>query len=193
MATPKTKQYEKFYPEDRDAWRSWLHENHASSEGVWLIYYKKHTGMPTVSYDEAVEEALCYGWIDSVPNKIDDQKYMQLFSPRKKKSPWSKLNKDRIEKLIQNGSMMVPGMEKIEQSKKDNSWTALDNIEALIYPDYFKTALETKPQAAKNFRNFNKSYVKGVLWWLESAKREENRQKRLKQVIESAEKNDKLF
>lgn len=193
MATQRTKQYEKFYPKDRETWRAWLHENHASSKGVWLIYYRKHTGVATVSYDEAVEEALCYGWIDSIPNKIDDQKYMQLFSPRKKKSPWSKLNKERIEKLMHSGAMMPPGLEKIEQSRKDGSWTVLDNIEALIYPGFFKAALEANPQAEKNFRNFNKTYVKGVLWWLESAKRDETRQKRLKQVIDSAEKNEKLF
>lgn len=93
-------EFERFYAPDRQTWRAWLEANHASSPGVWLIYYKKGSGQPRVSYDEAVEEALCFGWIDSLPNKLDEQRCMQLFSPRKPGSTWSKLNKDRVERLI---------------------------------------------------------------------------------------------
>ena len=104
MAETKN-QIEHYYAKDRTDWRNWLEANHATSPGVWLVYYKKHTDQPSIAYADAVEEALCFGWVDSRPNVLDDERYKQLFSPRKPKSPWSKLNKQRVEKLTQEGLM----------------------------------------------------------------------------------------
>jgi uncharacterized protein YdeI (YjbR/CyaY-like superfamily) len=130
-----------FYPRDRQEWRAWLDTNHATSKVIWLIYYKKDSGHPTVAYDEAVEEALCYGWIDSTLNKLDDQRFMQSFLPRKAKSPWSAVNKRRIERLIEQGLMAGPGFAKIETAKKDGSWTVYDDSETLSIPDVNKQAV----------------------------------------------------
>lgn len=180
---------ERFYPESRVAWRAWLQANHNDSPGIWLIYYKKQTGKPTVTYAEAVEEALCFGWIDSVPNKLDEERHMQVFTPRKPKSPWSKVNKQRIKNLIEQDLMMPAGLEKIEAAKKDGSWTLLDAIEELVVADDLAKALADNPTANDNFQAFNASSKKGILWWIESAKRPETRQKRIEQTVAMAAQN----
>ncbi len=126
-----------FYSKDRKAWRNWLEKNHNASPGIWLIYYKKDSGKSRVAYADAVEEALCFGWIDSTMNPIDADSYMQLFTPRKEKSGWSKLNKERVEKLIQLGLMTDAGMKKIELAKKHETWNKLDHIEAFTIPPRF--------------------------------------------------------
>lgn len=180
---------DRFYPEDRAAWRAWLEANHATSPGIWLIYYKKNTGKPTVTYDEAVEEALCFGWIDSVPNKLDEERHMQVFTPRKPKSPWSKLNKQRIKTLFEKDVMMPAGLEKIEAAKKDGSWTLLDAIEELVLADDLAKALAANPAANDYFQAFNASSKKGILWWIESAKRPETRQQRIEQTVQMAAQN----
>ena len=118
----KLDQFERYYARDRKEWRKWLEKNHDTSPGVWLIYHKKCSDEPCVSYDEAVEEALSFGWIDSKVNKLDDERYMQVFTPRKPKSIWSKLNKQRVKKLIEQGLMTSAGLEKIEAAKEDGSW-----------------------------------------------------------------------
>jgi uncharacterized protein YdeI (YjbR/CyaY-like superfamily) len=117
-----TRSFERFYAKDRRDWREWLEKNHVASPGVWLIYYKKESGKPRVSYEDAVEEALCFGWIDSKSNTIDEERYMQLFTPRNPKSPWAPSNKKRVEKLIEEGLMMPAGLEKIEAAKKNGLW-----------------------------------------------------------------------
>src|SRR6185312_14358897 len=122
---------ERYYAKDRHEWRKWLEENAATSQGVWLIYYKQSSGKPCVPYAEAVEEALCFGWIDSRANALDDERSMQLFTPRKPKSPWSRLNKERIERLMREGRMTPAGLAKIEAAKRDGSWGAYDAVEAL--------------------------------------------------------------
>ena len=122
----KIDEFEDFHPLSRRQWRVWLQVHHNKFAGIWFVYYKKQTGKPRVSYDEAVEEALCFGWIDSLPRKIDEEKSKLLFTPRKPKSVWSKLNKTRIEKLIENGLMTEIGLAKIEAAKKDGSWNTLD-------------------------------------------------------------------
>ena len=141
MSSPINQQPEHIEAQDRHAWRAWLEENHAITAGVWLVYYKKHTGKPGISYDEAVEEALCFGWIDSRPNTLDDERYMQFFSPRKAKSPWSKLNKQRIEKLMQQGLLEPAGLLVIEEAKRDGSWSSYDAIEELMIPEDLQQAL----------------------------------------------------
>lgn len=117
-----------FCPTTREEWRKWLEENHRTSLGVWLIYYKVKSGKPSVRYSEAVKEALCFGWIDSKVKSLDEERYMQIFTPRKPKSGWSKLNKQYIEELIEQGLMTTGGLEKIEAAKQDGSWKKLDAI-----------------------------------------------------------------
>jgi uncharacterized protein YdeI (YjbR/CyaY-like superfamily) len=180
---------ERFYAENRQEWRKWLEENHATRQGVWLIYYKKNSGKPRVAYDEAVEEALCFGWIDSRPNALDDESYMQFFSPRKPKSPWSKINKQRIEKLAAQNLIAPAGLAVIEASKKDGSWNAYDAIEELAVPADLQEALAVNATALQNFEKFSNSTKKQLLWWVESAKREETRLKRIEQIVKSAEEN----
>lgn len=178
-----------YYPKDRAEWRAWLGENHAKAPGIWLIYYKKGSGKPTVSYSEAVEEALCVGWIDSRPNTIDAESYKQFFSPRKPKSPWSRVNKQRIEQLVENGLMRSAGLAVIETSKVDGSWSSYDGVEDLSVPADLRAALQENPAAHKNFENFAKSNKKQILWYIESAKRPETRQKRIEQIVASAARN----
>src|ERR1700757_636733 len=116
-----------FYARDRKAWRKWLEKNHSKSQGVWLIYYKKSSGKERLEYSDAVEESLCFGWIDSTIRPIDHERYMQRFTPRKAKSGWSALNKRRIEKMIKQNLMTKAGFEKIEEAKKSGAWERLDH------------------------------------------------------------------
>ncbi|MGB3589370.1 MAG: YdeI/OmpD-associated family protein [Tunicatimonas sp.] len=183
------KDFPQYYPETRQQWRDWLAENHVTADGVWLVYYKKGTGKPTVTYDEAVEEALCFGWIDSVPNKLDDERYKQLFSPRNIKSPWSKLNKERVAHLLKSGRITDAGLAKIEAAKRNGSWTIYDPVEALEIPNDLQQALANNPAAEKYFTQFAPTYKKGILWWIISAKRAETRQKRVVKTVAMAEQN----
>lgn len=156
-------QIETYYAKDRREWRAWLEQNHATAPGVWLIYYKKESGKPRVAYDEAVEEALCFGWVDSRPNAIDDERYMQLFSPRKAKSPWSKLNKQRVEKLIAQGLMTAAGLAKVKTAKQDGTWNSWDAVEELTVPDDLNAALAANKAAEQNFSAFPPSSKKNIL------------------------------
>ncbi len=189
MARRKIDSYEEFYPRNREQWRTWLAENYDSSPGVWIIYAKKESGLPSVTYDEAVEEALCFGWIDSLPNKIDEVYFKQLFTPRKPKSPWSRLNKTRIEQLCAQGLMMPPGQAKIDAAKANGSWIIYDAVEDLIIPEDLQTALEANPTAQTYFEAFAPSYKKGILWWIISAKRAETRAKRVEKTVRMAAQN----
>ena len=186
-------QLEKFYAKNRREWRQWLKEHYNSSTGVWLIYYKKNTSKPHVEYEEAVEEALKYGWIDSKTKFIDEERYMQVFTPRKPGSVWSKSNKGRIKKLIKNGQMKPAGLEKINTAKKDGSWTILNDIEDLIIPEDLKNTLKQNTVAYKNFEAFTDSTKKQVLYWITSAKMKDTRLRRIKKTVELAAKNKKPF
>lgn len=178
-----------FYAKTRKEWRKWLQKNYDKEYAVWLIFYKKGSNVPTISYEDAVEEALCYGWIDSVPNKIDDKKYKQLFSQRKRKSVWSKINKERIERLIKENLMHEAGLAKIEEAKKDGSWTTIDNIEELIMPDVLRKAFLKNKKALKFFEAFPKSVKKGIYFWIESAKTPETLKKRITETVTLAQEN----
>jgi uncharacterized protein YdeI (YjbR/CyaY-like superfamily) len=187
---PDDKPIATVHPGSRREWRDWLERNHATASGVWLVSYKKSSGKPRVSYDQAVEEALCFGWIDSRPNTIDDERSMQYFSPRRAGSPWSKLNKQRIEKLVALGLMAPAGLAKIEAAKGDGSWYAYDAIEALLIPPDLDAALAANATAARHFRAFNASAKKQLLWWVASAKRPETRAKRIERLVAAAEANE---
>ncbi|PAX59501.1 YdeI/OmpD-associated family protein [Brunnivagina elsteri] len=178
-----------FQAASRQEWRKWLEENHDKSIGIWLIYHKVKSGKPSVKYSEAVKEALCFGWIDSKVKSLDDESYKQIFTPRKVKSVWSKLNKQYIEELIEQGLMAEFGIAKIEAAKEDGSWTSLDAIEALIIPTDLMQALELNKVAKNYFEEFSNTKKKNILSWINSAKRSETRLNRIEQTIKSGAKN----
>lgn len=189
----KMDSWERLEAKDRKEWREWLQNNHSTSQGIWLIYYKKGSGKPSVSYDEAVKEALSFGWIDSKVNALDEERYMQVFTPRKPGSIWSKLNKQRVQKIIEQGIITPAGLEKIEAAKKDGSWNFLDEIEALIIPSDLKEALDFNEAAKNNFELFGDSVKKQILYWIKSAKRETTRKNRIEKVVELAAENKNPF
>jgi len=182
-------QFERYYAIDRVEWRQWLEKNHLTSPGVWLVYYKKNSDKMGVEYEEAVEEALSFGWIDSKVNTLDEERYMQVFTPRKPGSIWSKINKERVEKLIEKGLMTTVGIEKVEAAKKDGSWNFLDDIENLVVPEDLKKNLDDDEKAFKNFEAFTTSKKKQILYWVASAKRQDTRDRRIKKIVESAAMN----
>ena len=169
--------------------REWLLNHHEQSESIWLVTYRKHVEDKYVSYDELVEEALCFGWVDSLPRKLDANRTQHLLSPRKHKSVWSALNKRRVEKLMAEGRMMPPGQAKIEAAKANGMWTFLDDVEALVIPDDLAAQLAKQPTAQKNFNAFSNSAKKGILQWIKMAKRENTRQQRIEKTVSLAEKN----
>lgn len=171
------------YVPDRAAWRQWLAEHHADSDGIWFVYFKKGSGVDSVSYDEAVEEALCFGWIDSRVNSMDGERYRQLFTPRRVGSTWSKVNKERIERLEQSDLMTEAGRRAIEAAKTDGSWVLLDDIEELIEPDDLAAALDAEPTARSVWDDAAPSVRKQALYWVASAKRPATRGKRISQII----------
>lgn len=180
---------ETFQAQNRQQWREWLEKNHDTSRGIWLIYYKVKSGTVSIRYSEAVKEALCFGWIDSKVRSLDTESYMQIFTPRKPKSVWSKLNKQYIEELIEQGLMTEAGFKKIETAKQDGSWTMLDASEALILPADLQQALAANETANKYFAAFSNTNKKNILFWITSAKRVETRLKRIEQTINSAAQN----
>lgn len=179
------------HPLSRAEWRSWLVENHLRVEGVWFICFKKGTGKPRVEYGESVEEALCFGWIDSKPNKLDHERSMLWFAPRKPKSGWSKPNKERIERMLQAGLMCPSGLTKIEQAKADGSWTSLDAIEELHVPPDLAMALTAYALAEQHFLAFPRSVKRGILEWIQSARKPETRAARIAETARLASTNER--
>jgi uncharacterized protein YdeI (YjbR/CyaY-like superfamily) len=177
------------HPKTRAEWRKWLELHHTRTQGVWLISYKKTTGKPRFDYDEAVEEALCFGWIDSKPNKLDDERSMLWFAPRKAGTGWSKINKARAEKLIEAGTMTLAGLAKIDAAKEDGSWSALDTIEALEVPSDLAAALSANPIAQQHFDAFPRSVKRAILEWISTARKPETRAKRVEETARLAAEN----
>jgi uncharacterized protein YdeI (YjbR/CyaY-like superfamily) len=178
-----------FHAKSRKEWRNWLEKNHSSEKSVWLIIYKKESKISSVYYPEAVDEALCFGWIDSKPNKRDENSYYQFFSKRNPKSNWSKVNKEKIAKLIEKGLMHSAGLEMIEIAKKNGTWTALDIVEQLIVPNDLQELFSKNKQAFENWENFPPSSKRGILEWILNAKKAETRLKRIVETVSLAEKN----
>lgn len=176
-------------PKSRAAWRAWLQKNHTQQESIWLVLAKKESGLPSLSVEDAVEEALCFGWIDSVPNKVDDKRYKILLSPRKPKSNWSNVNKQRAARLIKSGLMTEAGMKMITLAKKTGTWNALNDINRLAIPTDLKSAFALNPKAATYFEAFPPSVKKGILEWIQNAKTETTRTKRINETVELAAKN----
>lgn len=178
-----------FEPDSRAVWRLWLESNYRQKGGIWLVFRKKASGAINLTYAESVEEALCYGWIDSKPGKIDELRSKLWFAPRKPGTGWSKLNKERIEKLVASNAMHATGLEKIVQAKLDGSWTMLDEVEMLAIPEDLQAALERRPNATTNFEAFPKSVKKGILDWIMRAKRPETRAARIEETATLAREN----
>ncbi|AXT54285.1 YdeI/OmpD-associated family protein [Aquimarina sp. MMG015] len=181
---------ELYFKNDQE-WRRWLHENHTSSEGIYLIFYKVESKQPSMRWEEAVKVALCYGWIDSTVKKLDNEKRRQYFCPRKPKSVWSKVNKTYIMELIKNNLMQDSGLKSISIAKENGSWTALDNVENGVIPEDLQKAFNTNKIAYTNYSNFARSYRKSYLYWLNQAKRQETRDKRILEIIKFCKANIK--
>jgi len=175
-----------FTPSNRQEWRTWLEQNHSHKQAVWLIYHKKSAQIPSITWSEAVDEALCFGWIDSLAKPVDSQRYMQFFSKRKPKSGWSKINKDKVEKLIEDGLMASAGFAVIETAKQNGSWSLLDEVENIVVPADLDEALADNPAAYEFFQTLSRSDKRNLLQWLVLAKKIETREKRIKEIIEFA-------
>lgn len=182
---------ETFCPESRRAWREWLEKNHQSKSSVWLVYFRYATNIPSLSWSEAVDEALCFGWIDSTKKTIDENSYMQYFSRRKPDSSWSKINKEKVARLIQNNMMAKAGFDSIETAKQNGTWTLMDDIEELIMPEDLKMALDTNKGAMEFFQNQSKSAKKTMLYWVTVAKKPETRMKRIAEIVQMAARGNK--
>jgi uncharacterized protein YdeI (YjbR/CyaY-like superfamily) len=179
------------YFKNAQEWRDWLHKHHAKSKGVELVFYRVSSESESMRWEEAVQVAICYGWIDSTVRKLDDERRKQTFTPRKEKSVWSKLNKTYIEKLIAENLMHESGLKKIEIAKQNGSWTTLDHVEGQVIPDDLQAAFDNNTLAFENYLKFSPSYRKSYLYWLNHAKRAETRSNRILEIIRLCEQNIK--
>jgi uncharacterized protein YdeI (YjbR/CyaY-like superfamily) len=174
------------------AWRSWLEKNHDRAAEIWLAYYKKGSGKRSVTYEEALREALCFGWIDSTIRTIDAERYAQRYTPRNEKSIWSAANKKRVAALIASGRLAAPGLAKIAAAKKNGSWRRLDDIERIGRsgepPRDFLDALGRRSDLEDHWNRFPASQKKMLAWWIESAKRPETRARRISAGLALIEK-----
>jgi uncharacterized protein YdeI (YjbR/CyaY-like superfamily) len=178
---------------DRATWRAWLAANHATSDGAWLVSWRRGTGKPAIAYEEAVEEALCFGWIDSTGGVIDEQRARQWYAPRKKGSGWAASNKARIERLEAAGLMTPAGRAVVDAAKADGSWELLDSVERLEVPVDLAATLDANPPARERWDAFPKSARRAMLAWLVLAKRPETRQKRITAIATRAARNERAY
>ena len=183
------KDVEDYCPYDKKDWRKWLELNRNKKDAVWLVFYKKKSLNHNLGWSESVDEALCFGWIDSTKRKIDNEKYKQYFSKRKAKSNWSKINKDKVKTLIDQGLMEEEGYKSIEIAKENGSWNILDGVEALLIPEDLKEEFANHKGSIEYFSSLSKSVKKVLLYWVVSAKRKETRQKRILEIVENASNN----
>jgi uncharacterized protein YdeI (YjbR/CyaY-like superfamily) len=170
-------------------WRNWLENHHQRGTGVWLISFKKANGLPRFEYSEAVEQALCFGWVDSKPAKLDDQRSMLWFAPRKPTSAWSAINKARVERLIKARQMHPAGLAAVDQAKANGRWHALDGVEALETPPDLLLAFESYPAAKTLFDAFPRSAKRGILEWIMQAKTPPTRARRIEETARLAARN----
>ncbi len=184
---------EQLYVKTLTEWKSWLEEHRESSPGIWLVFYKKESGKPSLTYEDAIEEALCHGWIDSIIKKIDDESYLRKFTPRKDDSNWSDLNKKRVEKMIREKRMTSAGMAKVAIAKQTGIWDEPDQPRPqFVMHEEFQAALDQHPKAREFFNSLNKADRQQYIYWVASAKREETRQKRIKESLELLKKGHRL-
>lgn len=175
--------------ETREEWRAWLERNHGTSPGVWLVSWKKASGKPYVPYGDTVDEALCFGWIDSRVNTLDDERAMRLFTRRNPKSPWSRVNKEKAARLMQQARMTEAGASMIAAAQSNGAWTMYDEIEDLVIPPDLASALAANQTAQTHFDNFSPPSRKNILWWIKSARKPDTRAARIARTAELAAEN----
>jgi len=176
----------RLHPESREQWRAWLADHHDTERGAWLVSWKQATGRPTLPYEAVIEEALCFGWVDSTARTLDSERSMMLMTPRKPSSTWARTNKERVERLLAAGLMQPAGIAAVETARANGSWTVLDSVEALEVPDDLAAALDAEPGAREAYEGFSPSNRKMILWWVKSAKRSETRGGRIAETARLA-------
>ena len=178
------KEYQQLYFANREQWRKWLEHNHKDCSGIFIVYFKKHTGKASIPYDDAVEEALCFGWIDSIVNRIDDERYMQKFTPRNPKSNWSETNRKRVGKMIDQKKMTEAGMMKVRQAKDNGKWfEPTDEKKEFVLSDELSILLTTETEAKKVFQRLSRSNKRNYTQWIMSAKKPETQKRRFMKMI----------
>lgn len=179
------------HADDRATWRAWLEANHATARGAWLVTWRSRSGRVRLDYEAALEEALCFGWVDSTGGHVDDERGKLYFAPRKSRSVWAASNKARVERLIDEGRMAPAGLAAIERAKANGSWEILDSAERLEVPEDLTAALQARPPAAVNFAAFPPSARKMLLGWVALARRPETRAARITEIAEAAARNER--
>jgi uncharacterized protein YdeI (YjbR/CyaY-like superfamily) len=184
----------RFTPRSRQAWRSWLQAHHAEHAEVWVVFYKRHTGKPTLSYNDAVEEAVCFGWIDGVKRSLDDQRYMHRFSPRQPNSKWSATNRERAERMIKAGLMVPSGLKMIRRAKRAGTWETepVAASKNASVPPELAAKLRRNARAARFFESLAPSYRRQFTGWINSAKREVTRRRRIDEAVALLARGEKL-
>ncbi|HEY9489585.1 MAG TPA: YdeI/OmpD-associated family protein [Chryseosolibacter sp.] len=182
-----------FYAKDRKQWREWLQKNHENEKSVWLILYSQKSKIPAIDYSAAVEEALCFGWIDSKALKRDDESHYQYFSKRKPGSGWSKLNRERVERMIREGRMAPVGQAIVDLAKKSGAWDAFIDVENSVIPDDLKKQFDKNKRAFDNFNAFAPSARRIILAWIQNAKKAETRKQRIEKTVALAAQNLKSY
>jgi uncharacterized protein YdeI (YjbR/CyaY-like superfamily) len=173
-------------------WRDWLINHHATQDGIWMQLYKKASNVPSITYAEALDQALCFGWIDGQVKRFDELSYLQKFTPRRKASLWSKRNIEYIERLTAAGFMQPAGMNEVDRAKADGRWAAAyDKPSEMVAPQYFLDALHARPKAAATFASLNKTNTYAILWQLQTAKTETTRLRRLEKLLAMLEAGEK--
>ena len=176
-------------PDTLADWRAWLEDNHTRPDGIWLITYRRATGKATFTYEQAVEEALCYGWIDGHTKTLDEERGMQWYAPRRAGSVWARSNKERVARLIADGRMTPAGQARIDAAQADGTWALWDHVDSLAVPDDLAAALATYPAARAHFDAFPRSARHAILGWIATAKRPETRAKRIAETARLAQDN----
>jgi uncharacterized protein YdeI (YjbR/CyaY-like superfamily) len=179
------------HADDRATWRAWLEAHHATARGVWLVTWRARSGQPTLSYEAAIEEALCFGWVDGTGGHVDDERGKLYFAPRRPRSVWAASNKARVERLIREGRMTPAGLAAIERAQRNGSWEVLDSSERLEVPGDLAAALDARPPAAANFAAFPPSARKMLLGWIATARRPETRAARIAEIAEAAARDER--
>ncbi len=185
---------QKKYFQKNNEWEQWLAQNHDMEKELWLVYFKKHTGKPCISYDDSVKTALCYGWIDGLVKRIDDECYMRKFTPRSNKSLWSESNKKRVAELLKEGRIKLPGLKIIEAAKKNGNWSKVIHPPEVdtILSEEFKLALTKNPEANSFFDSLAANHKNQFIIWINMAKRPETKEKRIKESIDLLKSRKKL-
>ena len=187
-------QPEYIFFKDNETWRRWLEKNHDKETEVWILTYKVHTGRKCLRYFEALDEALCWGWIDSRVRRMDDEKHLMRFAPRKPKSIWSLSNRGRVERLVKQGRMTIHGLAKVEAAKESGEWDkAIAPSTPPNMPPDLREALKKNEPAWKNFRGLARSYRTQYIYWIITAKRAETRKKRIDEVVKRARQNKRMY